>query len=537
MLQHNQPNRGAVRTKQTTQPEFVFQLPSPAKITEDYFARYDFISDFLDGHREIVDRVHRDLRKPLAKAQRKGPQGQACSFSSDTVLRLCLVKVLEGTSYRGTIVRVDDSPRLREFTRIHNGPMMSPATFNRLANAIRPGTWDAVNDLVAQAAVAEGLITGEHLRLDTTAVETNIHWPTDSGLLWDIYRVLDRHVQAIRELHPALVSDKRLHAKRAKQLHSRISRTTRHKTEKSKAERKRHYERLIALVEGILDWVPTLCERVRAEVSRSSLSMLDVLALESRVAEIEEVVPLGRQAVDQARRRVLQGEQVPNDEKLFSIFEPHTELLMRGKANKDVEFGHMVNICQVESKFITDYEVFEKKPVEHELVDGAIDRHEELFGQSPGRAGGGQGLLEGRLHDRATALAGPAGEHREEGPLHRGGACPRAKPPLPVGAGVPRRRRRFDLVPQAHARTVAVHEQGLRSLRVDRGSQRVRPQPPDPVASPRMSRRVGPALRKSPLAGRGRGTFAIGAESVPIGTRCPEPGLGHPQAHDSARAA
>ncbi len=372
-----------MRTKQSTQPEFVFQLPSSAKITEDYFARYDFISGFLDGHRGIVDRVHRDLRKPLAKAKREGPQGQACFFSSDTVLRLCLVKILEGTSYRGTIVRVDDSPRLRGFTRIHNGPMMSPATFNRLANAIRPRTWDVVNEFVARAAVAEGRITGEHLRLDTTAVETNVHWPTDSGVLWDTYRVLDRQVQAIRTLHPALLSDKRLHAKRAKRLHSRISRTARRRTEKSRRERKGHYERLIALVEGILDWLPTLCERVRAEVSRSSLSMHDLLALESRVAAIEDVVPLGRQAVGQARRRVLHDERVPNDEKLFSLFEPHTELLIRGKANKDIEFGHMVNICQVASKFITDYEVFEKKPVEYELIDGALDHHEELFGRPP----------------------------------------------------------------------------------------------------------------------------------------------------------
>jgi len=372
-----------MRTKKSSQPEFVFQLPSAAKITADYFGRYDFISDFLDGHPEILALAHRDLRKPLAKVQRKGPQGQACSFSSDTVLRLILVKILEATTYRGAIVRVDDSPRLREFTRLFNGPIMSPATFNRLANALSPDTWEAINQLQARIAVSEGRITGDHLRLDTTAVETNIHWPTDSGLLWDVYRVLDRNVQAIRNLHPELVSDKRLHAKRAKRLHSRISRTTRHKTAKAKAERKRHYERLLALVEGILDWLPTLCERVRAEVARASLSMLDSLALESRVGKIEEVVPLGRQAVDQARRRVLLGEQVPNDEKLFSLFEPHTELLIRGKANKDIEFGHMINICQVESKFITDYEVFEKKPVEYELVEGALDAHKELFGKMP----------------------------------------------------------------------------------------------------------------------------------------------------------
>jgi IS5 family transposase len=201
-----------VRTKQNTQPEFTYQLSSPAKITEDYFARYTYISDFLESHPEIVDRVHRDLRKPLSKAKYNGPQGQTCTYSSDTVLRLCLVQRIEGTTVRGTVIRVDDSGRLRGFTRIYNGPMMSHGTFNRLANAIQPDTWHAINGLLAKAAAKEGLITGEHLRLDTTAVETNIHWPTDSGILWDTYRVLDRHVQAIRKIHPALLSDKRLHA-------------------------------------------------------------------------------------------------------------------------------------------------------------------------------------------------------------------------------------------------------------------------------------------------------------------------------------
>lgn len=372
-----------MRTKQNTQPEFVFQLPSSAQITEDYFARYTFISGFLDGHREIVDRVHRDLRRPLSQEKRKGPQGQTCSYSSDTVLRLCLVQRLEGTSYRGTIVRADDSLRLREFTRVHNAPMMSHGTFNRLANAIEPETWHAINGLLAKAAAGEGLITGEQLRLDTTAVETNIHWPTDSGLLWDTYRVLARHVQAIRRICPTLVSDKRLHAKRAKQLHSRISRSARHKTAEAKVKRKRLYGRLIVLVGGILDWIPMLCARARAESSRAARSALETIALEAHVAAIEELVPLGCRAVDQARRRVIEGEQVPNGEKLFSVFEPHTELLKRGKANKEVEFGHMVNIGQVESKFITDYEVFEKKPVEYELIDGAIDRHEALFGTPP----------------------------------------------------------------------------------------------------------------------------------------------------------
>jgi len=81
--------------------------------------------------------------------------------------------------------------------------------------------------------------------------------------------------------------------------------------------------------------------------------------------------------------RVLLGRPVPKEKKLFSLFEPHTELLKRGKAGKDVEFGHMIQLQQVGEKFITDYEVFDKKPVEPTLVRPALESHEALFGCAP----------------------------------------------------------------------------------------------------------------------------------------------------------
>ena len=92
---------------------------------------------------------------------------------------------------------------------------------------------------------------------------------------------------------------------------------------------------------------------------------------------------MGLHIIDQAARRVLDGEQVPNEQKLFSIFEPHTELLKRGKAAKPIEYGHMIQIQQVESKFITDYDVFENKPVEHELLKPALEGRKKLFDEYP----------------------------------------------------------------------------------------------------------------------------------------------------------
>jgi IS5 family transposase len=112
------------------------------------------------------------------------------------------------------------------------------------------------------------------------------------------------------------------------------------------------------------------------------------------LGELEHYQDLGARVVDQTKRRVLHGEKVPNDDKLFSIFEPHTELLKRGKAGKPIEFGHMVLFAQTSEKFITDYEACEKKPNEHTLVDGILHRHEKLFDSLPTTFAADKGFYE-----------------------------------------------------------------------------------------------------------------------------------------------
>ena len=111
------------------------------------------------------------------------------------MLRILIVQSLEGMSLRQTVVRIDDSPALRQFVRLGVKPMMDFTTLDKLKNAIRPATWKRINTELAHHAVGEQKISGDRLRLDTTAVETNIHWPTDSSLLWDTYRVLARLIE------------------------------------------------------------------------------------------------------------------------------------------------------------------------------------------------------------------------------------------------------------------------------------------------------------------------------------------------------
>jgi IS5 family transposase len=104
---------------------------------------------------------------------------------------------------------------------------------------------------------------------------------------------------------------------------------------------------------------------------------------------------------------VLQGEPVPNEEKLFSLFEPHTELLKRGKAGKDVEFGHMVQIQQVREKFITDYDVYEARPSEPKLLKPTLESHAQLFGHLPQELSADKGYYESMDALRALEQAIP----------------------------------------------------------------------------------------------------------------------------------
>ncbi len=143
-----------------------------------------------------MDFAHRDLRRALITSN--GSRPARVRFTTEHVLRLFVVQSLEGLSLRQTVVRVDDSPALRQFVRVGMKPMMDFTTLDKLKNAVRPGTWKKINRALAQQAVSEERIAGERLRLDTTAVETNIHWPTDSTLLWDSYRVLARLIERAR---------------------------------------------------------------------------------------------------------------------------------------------------------------------------------------------------------------------------------------------------------------------------------------------------------------------------------------------------
>jgi IS5 family transposase len=147
-------------------------------------------------------------------------------------------------------------------------------------------------------------------------------------------------------------------------------------------------------VEGISEWALSVAEGLVRGLETQRYGALDHATAEALVEKIVHYQELGQHVIDQARRRVLEGERVPNEEKLFSLFEPHTELLKRGKAGRPIEFGHMIQIQQVREKFITDYEAYAHRPVEHQILHHALESHRTLFGELPSQLAGDKGYYE-----------------------------------------------------------------------------------------------------------------------------------------------
>jgi IS5 family transposase len=368
------------------------------KTVREYREKYKAISRILDENCEILNRVHEDLRK-LSQGGRKGREAD---FTSETILRALVVHAIEGLALRETVIRIAESDFLQDFLRIRKKAVMDFTFLDKCFKAIRPETWKRVNDLLAEYAVGQGQADPSTIRTDTTAVETNIHWPTDASLLWDVWRVAARLLRRGRELCPES-GPHRFHDAKVKRLYVFI---TRYVTSTSKRRRRKVKRAFCTLIERV-EWIVGIAQEFCGFAAR--VADPELLAV---VAELKGFLPAMEAVVQQARRAQIQGEVVPARERVFSIFEPHTELIKRGRREKPVEFGHMVLLCQSREKLITDYEVMPERIADCELTQMVIDRHERLFGQTPEVLAGDKGFCPeaekyAELEQRVGTLAIP----------------------------------------------------------------------------------------------------------------------------------
>lgn len=367
-----------MRLKSVPVLSFEWLDDSLPKTVLEYRAKYQAISAVLDENPEVLTLVHEDLHK-LSEGGRRGRKGD---YTSENILRGLVVMSVEGLALRKAVVRIAESPFLQDFLRMDKRAVMDFTFLDKCFKAITPETWKRVNEVLGAHAVAEEEIDPSVIRIDTTVVEANIHYPTDTSLLWDSWRVLARLLRHARDLAPESCPH-RFHDKKVRNLHLFITRFASSSSKARQRKVKATFRKLIARVGWIVDIAEGFC-------AIADLGW-DILLL-GIAEEIKGFLPAIRTVVENAERAQLRGETVPARERVFSIFEPHVELIKRGKKRSPVEFGHMVALSQTREKFITDYQVFEKRVADCELTEPIIERHKALFGSAPDVVAGDKGF-------------------------------------------------------------------------------------------------------------------------------------------------
>lgn len=345
------------------------QMPlNPANVNHPHAKLLEGMSRFLDDNPIITDMVFQDLIKGHI-LKRTGAEG----MTAEQVLRAAVVKQLEGFSYEALAFHLIDSTCYRNFCRIpyfHNGFKKSSLCSN--IKSISAETWEAINRIVIANAEDQGIEKGRESRMDCTVVASNIHAPTDSSLLYDGVRVISRLLQKAREGLKGVNTPFTDHTRRAKRRMLEVQNA------KNQKVRKRAYLDLLKVTKKAISYGETLLDKIRTGSLLGPEEALFALGLQQ---DLEGYIELTSRVISQTERRVLQGEEVPAQEKVVSLFEPHTDIIVKDR--RDTFYGHKVCLSTGHSGLITDCLITKGNPADTCLTSHMLDRQNSVFGRYP----------------------------------------------------------------------------------------------------------------------------------------------------------
>jgi IS5 family transposase len=333
------------------------------------------------------EKLYRLIKKDLSLRRPKTMQTGRNSTPVEVIMRMLVVKRLYGTSYAETERNVNDSLRLRQFCRVYLNAVPDDTTLIRWANLIQPKTLEKFNQRITQLAIERKVTRGRKLRTDGTVVESNIRPPSDGRLLADSVRVLARSVSRGRSLLKAakqeVLEGFEDFTQNAKGLARRIGETLRSKKEAAQVAGRQQYEKLLGQTRQTIDWAAETQKQLQKQSQQKAKRLAETL---------NTFIPRARQAIEQATRRVLQGEQVPASEKIVSIFEEHTDIIRRGKEAKPVEYGHKIWLNEVDGGIISHYRILDGNPSDEKQWRPSLKAHIATFFKPPVQASADRGL-------------------------------------------------------------------------------------------------------------------------------------------------
>ena len=326
-------------------------------------------------------------RALAARRQRSMDFGRS-TIAPDRLLRCVVLKHLKGWSFRGLEEELRANLLYRRFTRFYEDPIPDHTVFSRLFALLGTEGPQALHAMVVARARALCIARGHCLRTDTTAVETNIHHPSDSSLLADSLRVLTRSLQTISQSCQQGGGKVVDHARATKYRLLEIARAARLLNEAGQQRLKKSYGRLLRLTRAVTSQARAVLARLSSgELSARPDAVLRVLREQS---SLRHYLPLVERVIAQTQARVFQA-QSHYPEKLLSLFEPHSVVIRKGKPHKPNEFGRLVRIDEVENGIVSGYEVAAGNRADQQQWAPALEHHVALFGRAPRLAAADRG--------------------------------------------------------------------------------------------------------------------------------------------------
>jgi IS5 family transposase len=334
-------------------------------------------ADQILADKEIVAAVYEALAKRHPQSRTRGRRG----VPAEVVLRLLVLKHMRNWSYGVLEREVRANLVYRDFTRVGGAKMPDAKTMGRWGVAVGPAVVKQIHDRIVQIVRDHRVAQGRRMRVDTTVVETNIHYPTDSSLLGDGVRVLTRTMKKITGIVGAAGAKLRNRSRSVKLRVLEIARAARAKGRQSGDKLAQAYRRLLDATGRVVGQAKRFAKEISEGVKRS-VDLRKQVALEGLRRELERMMPRVRQVMRQTKARVFAGD-THAEGKIVSLFEPSTEVIRKGKAGKPTEFGKMVKLQEVENQIVIAYEVYDQRPSDSDLLIAAIETHRLALGCTP----------------------------------------------------------------------------------------------------------------------------------------------------------
>ena len=346
---------------------------------------------------KIIATVHQALAKRHPNSRRRGRPG----FSAEIVLRLLILKHLRNWSYQVLEREVRANLVYRDFTRVGSEKVPDAKTIGRWGTALGPAVIQQIHERIVQIAQAQKLVQGRKMRLDTTVVERNIHYPTDSSLLGDGVRVLIRSMRKITKLTGEVGVKFRDRSRSVKHRVIEIARAARGKTEPCRDKTKRAYGKLVDATRRVVGEAKRFSKQIDAGVKQCTDAAKQAV-LHAQRQVLDRTVPLVQQVLRQTEARIFAGD-THSEGKIVSIFEPSTEVIRKGKSGKPTEFGKLIKLQEAENQIVIDYVVYDQRPSDSELLIQALEVHEAKLGRIPRLLAADGGFYSGKNETAAKA--------------------------------------------------------------------------------------------------------------------------------------